>query len=347
MKRTVQLHQNECYWLLDEKLTEIVRAKIDASVFSTYPEYAPLLAALAIYAKTPPESICVSAGSDAAISILTELCIHKGMKVVLPVPTFYGYERILARHGLGVIPTYYTEKDGAFEFPLKETLAELKEDTALFLCHPNNPLGCTIPESDLEVLFESAKEKNALVVLDEAYYEFGGTTYADRVLDQPMVVLRTLSKAFGLSGARIGYTISSPSIIKSMQKLQLPWPVSNPSVVAASALLENAELVALRRQLVLSERDKFKDELMKIPGIETFASATNFVLARTDNAREVADKLKEQGILVATTDFMTGYEVARELLASTLRIAVPSPEDRKRVVQAIREITLQMTESVV
>ena len=347
MKRPISLHQNECYWLLDEALVKVVKSGVDAAALSTYPDYTELKVALASYADTVPESVCVTAGSDSAISLLTELCIHKGQKIILPVPTFYGYERILARHGAEVMPTYYTEKDGKFEFPLKETLQAMTEGSAVFLCHPKNPLGSIIEEAELEVLFDAAKNKNALIVLDEAYFEYGGTTHVGRVNDQPMVVLRTLSKAFGLSGSRIGYAISSPDIIRSMQKLQLPWPVAHTSANAALALLEQATKVAERREAVLSERKLFKDELSKISGLETFESATNFILVRTDHALEIAAGLKEQGIFVATTDFMTGFDMARELLASTLRIAIPSPEDREEVLDAIREVSLQLSKEVV
>jgi histidinol-phosphate aminotransferase len=347
MKRIIPLHQNESYWLLDEELMELIKSELDASIFSTYPEYERLKDMLAEYAGVPSDSICVSPGSDAAISLLTELCTRKGQRIILPVPTFYGYERILARHGADIVPTYYSEKDDRFEFPLKETLANINDNCAIFLCHPNNPLGCIIEEAELEVLFDAAKSQNALVVLDEAYYEYGGTTNVDRVLDQPMAVLRTLSKAFGLSGARIGYAVSSPDIIRSMQRLQLPWPIAHSSAVSALVLLKNEKKVARRREAVLTERDIFKTELAKVPGIEVFESATNFLLARTDNAAEFAAKLKERGILVAVTDFMTGFDIARELLASTLRIAIPSPDDREYVLDAFHEVSLQLSSEVV
>ncbi len=325
--------------MLDDEFVAAARAGEARELFSTYPEYGALREALARYAGVVPEQIFVTPGSDAAIEHIARAYVGGGGEALLPVPTFYGYESILARVGARVTPLTYTEQDGHFVFPLEETLVALAKGSAkvLFLCHPNNPLGSPLSATDMEALIAAARGSDTLIVSDEAYFEFSdGTTFLPYLSELPnLIVIRTLSKSFGLAGARVGYAIADPEIVKQLQRSLLPWPVTHPSVAAALVLLERADAVGERRAIVIEARDRFADALSNILGIVVYPSQTNFVLVRLPHAEQVRDGFAAQGIQVAPGEQMTQFPEAKKLLKDTLRIATPSPSDSPIVLGAL------------
>jgi histidinol-phosphate aminotransferase len=328
------LDRNESYWLLDGELIEVARAA-GARELSTYPDYGELKDVLAVYAGVAKEQILVTPGSDAAIEHIARAYAGEGGEVVVPVPTFYGYESILDRVGTKIIPIPYEERDGRFVFPLAKTIEVLANGSAkvLFLCHPNNPLGCPLSQEDISALVEAVRGSNAVVVSDEAYFEFSsGTTFLSYLADLPnLIVIRTLSKAFALSGARVGYAIAAPEIVKKLERFMLPWPVAHPSVTAALALLARAAKVKARRDVIIAEREQFIKSLRALPGIITYPSETNFVLIRVPDAGRVRDMFLASGIRVALGEPMSRFLEAKALLKDTLRIAVPAPSDLSAV----------------
>jgi len=323
------LDRNESYWLLDDELEKAAHAS-GKKELSTYPEYGELKRALAAYAGVPEDHLLVTPGSDAAIEHIARAYTGEGGEAILPVPTFYGYESILERVGAKIFPISYEEHDGSFVFPLAQTVEALAKKTGsiLFLCHPNNPLGSPLPRDVISELVSVARGADTLVVSDEAYFEFSsGTSFLPFLAELPnLVIIRTMSKAFGLSGARVGYAIAAPEVVRKIETLLLPWPVTHLSVHAALALLSRADAVKARRMLVIAEREHFVQELRKIPGIVAYPSETNFTLVRVPNAERVRNALSEQGIRVALGESMSCFPDAKALLRDTLRIATPSPE---------------------
>ena len=324
------LDRNESYWLLDDELVEAARAP-GARELSMYPEYTALKHALASYAGVSDDQLLVTPGSDAAIEHIARAYAGNGGKALLPVPTFYGYETILDRVGAETVPIAYEEQDGRFVFPLAKTIEMLKSSAAgvLFLCHPNNPLGCPLSEEDIETLVEAVRGSTTIVVSDEAYFEFSSErSFLPYLAELPnLVIIRSLSKSFALSGARVGYAIAAPNIVERIARLMLPWPVAHPSVAAALALLAQADRVEERRKVVIAARNRFAEMLSAIPGVVAYPSETNFVLVRVAGAASVRDELRARNIRVALGDPMSRFPEAEALLKDTLRIAVPSPGD--------------------
>jgi len=335
------LDRNESYWLLDDELVKAVRAP-SARELSTYPDYGELKEALAQYAGVAKEQLLVTPGSDAAIEHIARAYAGNGGEAILPVPTFYGYESILERVGAKIVPITYEEQNGRFIFPLAKTVTELAKGSAkvLFLCHPNNPLGCPLSPEDIRALVEASRGSDTLLVSDEAYFEFSsGTSFLPYLAELPnLIVIRTLSKAFALSGARVGYAIAAPDIIKKLEKLLLPWSVTHTSVAVALALLAHAEEVKVRRDVVLSEREHFIQKLDAIPGIATYPSETNFVLLRVADAARVRDALLAEDIRVVLGEPMSHFPEAKIILKNTLRIAIPSPDDLPAVIAVLTRL---------
>ena len=335
------LDRNESYWMLDDELLAAVRAP-GARALSTYPDYDELKSALATYAGVAPENILVTPGSDAAIEHIARAYAGSGGGVILPVPTFYGYESILERVGAQVIPVTYEERNGRFVFPLARTLEALASGTAkaLFLCHPNNPLGCPLSSEDISSLVAAARGSGTLIVSDEAYFEFSsGASFLPHLAELPnLIVLRSLSKAFALSGARVGYAIASADIIQKVGKLMLPWPVAHISVAAALALISRADKVKVRRESVIVARGHFLEALRAVSHVTAYSSETNFILVRVPDAARVRDALLAQGIRVALGSSMSRFPEARALLRDTLRIAIPAPESEVSCIESLRRI---------
>lgn len=338
----MSLDRNESYWMLDDELVAATGGSKDAQELSTYPDYNELKKALAQYAGVAPENVLVTPGSDAAIEHIARAYTGGGGEALLPVPTFYGYESILERVGAKTVPIAYEEHEGRFISPLAKTLEALASGTAkvLFLCHPNNPLGVPLSKEDISALAAAARGSSVLIVSDEAYFEFSsGTSFLPHLSELPnLVVIRTLSKAFALSGARVGYAIAAPDIIQKLTKLMLPWSIAHSSVTAALALLAHAEKVKSRREAVIDARGHFAKALQVFPGITVYPSETNFVLVRVPGAVQVRDELLKQGVRVALGEPMSRFPEAKVLLKDTLRIAIPAPADATTVISILTHL---------
>lgn len=334
------LDRNESYWLLSKELREAV-SRVETTDWSTYPTYEALKQEIAEYVGVTPDCILVTPGSDAAIEHIARLSGGPGEAVILPTPTFYGYESIVDRVGSRIISCVYTERDGSFIFPIADTLRALAHEQAriLFLCHPNNPLGCALSKEDQWALREAASHSDTLIVSDEAYYEFADGSsflpYRDEI--PTLVVLRTFSKAFALAGARVGYVIAAPKYIRLLEKQLLPWPIAHASVSIARALLARKAEVEACRNAVITERERFLSDLRTIPHLTAYTSSTNFILIRVAHAEALRARLLEAGVRVAMGESMSRFPDAQRLLSSTLRIAVPSPEDRETVLSVLAQ----------
>jgi histidinol-phosphate aminotransferase len=335
----IGLDRNESYWLLDEDLVSAARDAIGAREFATYPDYGALTSALARYAGVADAQVLVTPGSDAAIEYLARAYGSRG-PVLLPVPTFYGYETILDRVGVDTVPIAYEERDGRFVFPRAAVVEALARGTAsiLFLCQPNNPLGAALSADDVAAIAAAARGSDTLIVSDEAYFEFSsGTSFAPQLAALPnLVILRSFSKSFGLAGARVGYLLAAPEVVRRANGQRLIWAVTHPSVAFAAALLAREPAVRARRDAFIAARGAFARDLAALPGVTVYPSETNFFLLRVRDAAGVRERLLAAGVRTALGAPMSRFSLAAPLLGDTLRLAVPSPEDHAAVLAALR-----------
>ena len=306
---------------------------------ATYPDYAEFRSELAEYSGVAADSICITDGSDQAIEKIIELCSRKKLRVLLPLPTFSGYEIMFNRTDIDQLRIYYTEDRGVFHYPLEETLASMRSGSvgALFLCQPNNPLGTILSAEDYGLILDTARDNNVLVVTDEAYAEFTDSSTVSRIMDQPIFILRTFSKSFGLAGLRVGYVIAQPTIATELSKLLLPWPVSGTSMHYAQLALQHRKSFAERRSQLVTLRSKFFETLSMIKGIVVYASTANFILIRVPHADVVEQHMRKSGIKIALGEKKTSDPRVKSLLSSTIRLSVPSPMHLEEVVRALKE----------
>lgn len=338
----ISLDKNESYWMLDDELIDVVN-KATAGTFSTYPDYKNFKDTLATYANVSPEQILITPGSDAAIEYIAKKYTKDSKEFVLPVPTFYGYENILNKIGSNVIPVAYEIQSDHFVFPLEQVISLLKQGKpkVLFVCQPNNPLGTVLSKREILAIVETARASGTIVVSDEAYFEFSsGNTFFPYLSElSNLIIIRTFSKTFGLAGARVGYALSSLDIVKDIGKDMRPWEIAHPSIAVASALLKYDEKINLRRNIIISARERLIKKLRLLHGVIVYPSETNFILIRiSGNAVSVSDALLKDNIRVANGENMSNFPIAVPILKDTLRIAIPDLESEDVLINTIKKV---------
>ncbi len=299
-----------------------------------YPQPQPreLLERLAALYGVEPDRVLLGRGSDEAIDLLCRAFCRAGEDAVLICPPTFGMYAVSARiQGAAVLEAPLLPEQG-FALDANAVLARCTGATKLvFLCSPNNPTGNLLEErSMLRIAGELAGR--ALVVVDEAYLEFSGrASLAQQLREYPnLAVLRTLSKAYGLAGARCGALLADPQVIALLRKIIPPYAIPRLTVAAALERLAPQALEAGRAQLatLLRERSRLERELAALARItRLWPSDANFILAEFTEAATALERAAAAGLLVRDARAYPG-------LGRALRISVGTPEQNTRLLEA-------------
>ncbi len=292
------------------------------------PEHRRLKEALSEYAGLPAECISAGAGASGVLDTLCALVLEPLEPAAIPVPSYgmYGFLAMLR----GASPRY-VESGPGFRVEPDRVAEAAKGARALFLCSPNNPTGAVVPEEDL---IEMAGATGALVVVDEAYFEFSGKTIAPRVREfKNLVVVRSLSKFFGLAGLRVGYALAHPEVAGALERARLPFNLSGVAQAAAVAALGQREFFQRRCRQTVRERERLRQGLARLPEIEAFPSEANFLLVRARDT-ELAGKLAGRNILVRDLAGVVG------LGPGFLRVTVGRGEENARFLGVLRQVSI-------
>lgn len=267
------------------------RVSRSAGPTSSYPHAGSLRNQLAENLGLAPDRLCVTAGGDDAIDRICRIALQPGRRLVTTTPTFEMIARSAVRTGAVVDEIVWRD-----EFPVDEIIAAVGPDTGLIaIVSPNNPTGCVAPTADLVRIASTNPETVFLV--DLAYVEYADEDPTAQLLKfDNVVVVRTLSKAWGLAGLRIGFACGTPAIVARVYAAGGPYCVARPSLAIASAWLdEGRELVEETVERVREQRGELATAL-STAGFEAFASGANFVCVR--GATELATRLADAGIRV-------------------------------------------------
>lgn len=299
-----------------------------------YPDPQPeaLVTSLARLYGVTPAQLLVGRGSDEAIDLLLRaFCRADRDAVVIQPPTFGMYAVAAHIQGAGVIEVPLA---AGFQVDVAATLAAVTPAVKLvFVCSPNNPTGTLVPRGDLERLLAGLAER-ALLVVDEAYIEFAeGESVATWVArHEHLVVLRTLSKAWALAGARVGCLIGAAPVVEVLRRIMAPYPLPRPSVAAALLALSGWGQSNMRARTVTvrMERERVRAALAALPGVrEVLPSQANFLAARFVDAGAAFKRLAAAGIIVR--------DIRRyPRLGDALRITIGAPEQNDRVLATLR-----------
>ncbi|EXJ87894.1 histidinol-phosphate aminotransferase [Capronia coronata CBS 617.96] len=245
-----------------------------------------------------PENMFCGVGSDEAIDALLRCFCVPGKDKILTCPPTYGMYAVSADvNDVEVVHVPLNAEDGFSLQPqlIADKLSSDPSTKLVYICSPGNPTGAVIRKEDIRKVLEHPTW-NGVVVVDEAYIDFApeGSSLAEWVLEWPnLVVMQTLSKAFGLAGIRLGVAFSSPEIAALLNNMKAPYNISSPTSAIATAALHDDNLAVMRqnRLKILKQRDRLLEELPKVPGVGQFQGGTdsNFLLV------EILDKPREQG----------------------------------------------------
>jgi histidinol-phosphate aminotransferase len=288
-----------------------------------------LRAALADLRGVAPEMVFAGVGSDEIIDLLIRLFCTPGSDAVAILEPTYGVYRVAAN--LSAVEAIGIGLDAEFQPDVDRTLgAALPAAKMLFLCSPNNPTGNLLRRDDILAL---CARFSGIVVVDEAYVEFAGpaATLAPDVerLDN-LVVLRTLSKAWGLAGIRLGYCVAHPLIIASLLRIKAPYSINAVTSHLALMALGDASFLSTVVPAVIAGRARLAAELRGLPGVRTvYPSDANFILAEFDDARAVYERLLRRGISVR--------QRSEERLRSCLRLTVGSAAEIDLLLGTLKE----------
>jgi histidinol-phosphate aminotransferase len=265
------------------------------------PQPARLIQALASFYRVRPEQVFVGRGSDEAIDLLTRAFCRAGVDAVLIQPPTFGMYKIAAQvQGAAIIEVPLTaERDFRIDLAALKCALTAKPKL-LYLCSPNNPTGGLIERAELLALLELCRGQT-LVVMDEAYAEFSTEASASALLDEHphLVVLRTMSKAFGLAGERVGAMLAAPEIIGLMRRIMAPYPLPSSCVQHAMTALANLESVQAQLQATKAERARLYLAMRQMPEVlKVWPSQANFLAFRVRDARATHRQLLSRGVLV-------------------------------------------------
>jgi len=306
---------------LDELL-----AGVGPGDLSGYPNARGLEAALARDLGVGSERIVVTAGADDAIERILRAVLWEGRNAVLPVPTFEMIGRYAKMTGGDIRPVEWMEGP----LPVDRMLERVDAGTgAVCVVTPNSPTGLAATADDLRRLSRAAP--TALLVVDLAYTEFATEDLTGCVLElENGLAIRTMSKAWGLAGLRVGYAAGPQEVVGWMRSLGHPYAVSSLSLKVAGALLERRGEVAERVSGTRRRRDELAGLLADL-GMGCGPSEGNFVLAATRRAGEIREELAARGVAVRSFP-------GDPLLEDRLRITIPTSDgDMALLAGALRE----------
>lgn len=276
----------------DELLGELARSA-DGGLLSRYPDPEPLERELAARFGAPPESVLVTAGADEALDRICRAFLGPDLTALTTTPTFAMLPRYVALAGARLDAVEWW--DGPFPSRSLRRAASDRRPGLVFLTSPVNPTGRAVPAADLRDLTRSLPD--SVLVTDLAYVEFADEDPTAELLRHPeTLVVRTLSKAWGLAGLRVGCVLGSPDRIDSLRAAGGPYPVAAPSLDLARAWLSAGEgAVEAAVGTVRHQRRELTSRL-RAAGFDVPDSQANFVLARGRRAAWLGDALAGLGI---------------------------------------------------
>jgi histidinol-phosphate aminotransferase len=275
------------------------------------------------------ERIFLGNGSDEAIDLLVRVIDCQGGGITITSPTYGMYKVAAANNGVSIVDAPLRED---FSLDLEALArASARGSRLLFLCSPSNPTGRQYELGEIERVLGAFE---GIVVVDEAYIDFADVPSALNLLDryERLIVLQTFSKAWGMAGIRLGMAFAASELISAMNKLKLPYNVSELTQRYALERLREPERMEREVRSLRSERERLVVDLQSLPGVERlFPSGGNFLLVKIADPRSVFERLQSKGIIVRDRSNERGCE-------GCLRITVGTSEENAALCNALREM---------
>ncbi len=325
----VRLNTNESPWGPPDAVLKDLSERIAALALNRYPDRdaTALRAALGARFSWPAAGVWPANGSNEVIQTVLLTFGGPGRRVLLFEPTYAMHSHIARVTGTEVVQVHVPEP-WVLDAALVAREVERVQPAVTFVCSPNNPTGTAQPLSAVQAALESGP---GLVVADEAYGEFGGES-ATAILgkEERLAVVRSFSKSWRLAGLRLGYLLAHPWLVEALQVTRLPYHLSALSQACAEVAVKHASLALSAVEEIVVERERLAKEMERVPGVEVFPSAANFLLFRTEQeGTSLWRALANGGVLVR--DFST-------MIPRCLRVTVGSADQNATFVETLRRV---------
>ena len=284
-------------------------------VISNYPEPEPytLEAAIAASLGIPAETVCVTAGATEAIYLIANA--WKGSRTAIVQPTFSEYEDACRLHGHTIV----------------------EEDSDLvWICNPNNPTGSVV---DVEEVKNMASDKHKIFVIDQSYGFFTNEplmSAAEAVAAGNVLQLHSMTKRYAMPGLRLGYVVGSPQLLNRIRSVRMPWSVNALAIEAGLYLIGHPDTAPIDKPALLTEAQRLRNELNRIPGIEVLPTRTHFMLCEIKSGTAADLKqwlMARHGLLIRDASNFKG------LNPGNFRIAAQTRGENDLLITAIKEYT--------
>ena len=327
---SVKLDSNENYIIPKQFQNDIISSARKNSDVREYPlgGVERLISMISKFTKIHSSMIGIGNGSDQILDLILSNFASKQTTVLTSKPTFGFFEERCKLYGIPLIAIPFSND---MKLDINDFLKQSKNADILYLDSPNNPTGFQFPKNELQKLVKSF---NGLVIIDEAYGEFGEYSLSSMVKTQEnLTVVQTLSKSFGLAGLRLGYFIANKKFTDAfMNVLQYPYPVSSITIESGIQALEKSNIMKDAVDTIKIERKRIIETLQKYDTFEIFDSKANFVLFDAYGSyKRVYSALAEQGISIRKLGKIGNHK-------GCLRVTIGTKEMNSKFLLAIRDL---------
>ncbi len=326
----VELDSNENPWNLPDDVLQDIQGALAGLAFNRYPDMGGswLKQSIADGNQLLPGNIMLGNGSNEVILNLLLAFGGPGRTAMLFVPT-YSMHAVLCR--MAMTETISVPLTGGYAFDDDAAGDAVRRDKSniVFINSPNNPTGNIV---QLETIERICREGDYLVVVDEAYGEFSGTTCLPLIKKyKNLAVVKTFSKAFRMAAARVGYVLADEAIIAGLEKVKLPYNLNAMSQTAAALVWKKKDTVLKAVGEIVTERERVFLALSELPGCTPFPSQANFILFRTErDANMVFDRLLKRGVQIRNFS-------SQPFLHNCLRVTIGTPQENDVFLEALKE----------
>lgn len=275
----------------------------------------------------PVQNIFLGNGSDEAIDLFYRIFCEPGRDNAMLFPPTYGMYEVCAEMNDVRVKKVNLRKDFQLDIDAIETAID-PFTKLIFICSPNNPTGNSINRADVEIILNNFE---GIVIIDEAYINYSKQkSFISELTEYPnLIVMQTLSKAWGLAGLRLGMAFASRPIIELMNKVKYPYNINSATQLLALEALDNIEWVNEHIATTVNEREKLKNELLGLAATEVvYPSDANFLLVKIKTARRIYEQLCDKGIIVRDRSKVV-------LCDDSLRITIGTPQENKQLIEEL------------
>jgi len=333
-KVKIKLDQNESPFDLPADIKQKIFQKMSRLSWNRYPPGSPfsLIEKLAAHTGCGPEEIAAGNGSNELIqSIINAFCDRKN-PLVISRPAFSIYKRVAAIMNTRSIEVPLNEE---FKFDPDKICSAGKKASLILLDNPNNPSGTLLM---LDEINHIARNFTGILALDEAYFEFCGTTAQSFLSEYTnMIILRTFSKAFGAAGVRLGYLMGNKDVVSQIKKVPLPYSLGIFQQAAGEILLSDWKILKANIDSIIQERERIYFDLSKIDELTVFPSQANYICFKptTIKAEDLFYELLQKNILIRS--FSSSH------LRPFLRMTIGTKRENDLFIHSLKTILKEKT----